>query len=112
MYLLKIIMITPLKKIIEVFQLITKIFLGSDSEKSLKYTFKKNSLKLLVVLNASWGVCFENNHEYTLHKKFIEAFRLITKILLGANSNRSMILLRKSSQKPFGCSEPFSMCIF
>ena len=39
-------MIRPFKKFIEAFQLIMKIFLGVDFEKSLKYTLEKNSLKL------------------------------------------------------------------
>ena len=40
-YILKIIISTPFEKFIEAFRLITKIFLGVDSEKSLKYTFEK-----------------------------------------------------------------------
>ena len=35
----------PSKKFIEVVPLITKILLGSNSEKSQEYTFEKNSLK-------------------------------------------------------------------
>ena len=35
--------ITPSEKFIEAFRLITKVFLGADSNKSLKYTFEKNS---------------------------------------------------------------------
>ena len=34
-----------LEKFFEVFQLTIKVFLGADSDKSLKYIFEKNSLK-------------------------------------------------------------------
>ena len=37
---------TPSKKLFEAFQLVSKIFLSVDSEKSHEYTFEKNSLKL------------------------------------------------------------------
>ena len=41
MYILKIIMSTPLEAV----RLVSKIFLGVDSKKSREYTFEKNSLK-------------------------------------------------------------------
>ena len=50
---------TPSNKLIKAFQLITKVFLGADSEKSLEYTFEKNSLKL-------FG-CLKNFHEFILN---------------------------------------------
>ena len=42
---------TSLEKIIEAFWLITKVFLGVDFDKSLKYTFEKIYGSHLAILN-------------------------------------------------------------
>ena len=48
-------MITPLEKFIEAFRLITKVFLGAKSDKSLKNTFEKIHGSRLAILNLFHG---------------------------------------------------------
>ena len=47
--------ITPSEKFIEAFRLIKKVFLGADSNKSLKYTFEKIHGIHLAILNLFRG---------------------------------------------------------
>ena len=59
MYVLKIIMRTPFEKFIEAFRLITKVFLGEDSNR-VENTPSKNILeRCLAISNLPHGVYFE-----------------------------------------------------
>ena len=58
----------PYKKFLEDFQLITKVFLGTDSNRVTKYTFKKILGSRLAILNLSQDVCFEINLSAPLEK--------------------------------------------
>ena len=59
--------------------------------------FEKILLSRLAVSNLFRGVYFENNHEYTLKKKFIEVVWLIRNIFLGVDSNK----VENTSSKKF-----------
>ena len=77
------------KKFFEVVWLVLKIFLGVDLEKCHEYTFEKNSLKSFDCFEHFTGRILQKIIMNTHSKKLFEAFQLVSKIFLSADSEKS-----------------------